>query len=81
MEYLVLTKQINDDHYTFAKFFNGEDEVIDYIQSTPQNKFQRDIRIISQSNLKVTHDFDDEELIDTYIDARNIANTIDEENE
>jgi hypothetical protein len=80
MEYLVLTKQISDDHYTFAKFFNGEDEVIDHIKSTPQDKFQRDIRVISESNLKVTHDFDDEDLIDTYIDVRNAA-TIDEENE
>jgi hypothetical protein len=80
MEYLVLTKQISEDHYTFAKFFKSEDEVVDHIQSTPQDKFQRDIRVISESNLKVTHDFDDEDLIDTYIDVRN-AVMIDEENE
>jgi hypothetical protein len=53
---------------------------VDHIQSTPQDKFQRDIRVISESNLKVTHDFDDEDLIDTYIDVRN-AVMIDEENE
>jgi hypothetical protein len=80
MEYLVLTKPISADHYTYGKFFQSEDEVVDYIQSTPQDKFQRDIRVISESNLKVTHDFDDQDLIDTYVEIRNTA-TIDEENE
>jgi hypothetical protein len=78
--YLVLTKQISEDHYSFGKFFKSEDEVIDHIQSTPQEKFQRDIRIISEKNLKVTNDFDDEDLLDTYVEIRNTV-TIDEENE
>lgn len=80
MEYLVLTKPLETEHYTFAKFFKSEDEVVDYIQSTPQDKFQRDIRIISEENCKVTHDFDDEDLLDTYVDIRT-AVLFDEENE
>ena len=80
MEYLVLTKPLETEHYTFAKFFKSEDEVVDYIQSTPQDKFQRDIRIISEANCKVTHDFDDEDLLDTYVDIRT-AVLFDEENE
>ena len=80
MEYLVLTKPLNTEHYTFAKFFKSEDDVVDYIQSTPQEKFQRDIRVISEANCKVTHDFDDEDLLDTYIDIRTKV-LIDEENE
>ena len=80
MEYLVLTKPINLDHYTFAKFFKSEDEIVDYIQATPQDKFQRDIRVISEANCKVTHDFDDEDLLDTYVEIRATA-LIDEENE
>jgi hypothetical protein len=78
--YLVLTKQISEDNYSFGKFFKTEDEVVDHIQSTPQDKFQRDIRIISEKNLKVTNDFDDEDLLDTYVEIRNTV-TIDEENE
>jgi hypothetical protein len=78
--YLVLTKKINEDYYSFGKFFKNEDEVVDHIQSTPQDKFQRDIRIISEQNLKVTNDFDDDDLLDTYVEIRNTV-TIDEENE
>jgi hypothetical protein len=80
MEYLVLTKPISADHYTYGKFFRNEDEVVDYIQSTPQDKFQRDIRVIAEANCKITHDFDDEDLLDTYVDIRATA-LIDEENE
>ena len=78
--YLVLTKKISEDYYSFGKFFKNEDEVVDHIQSTPQDKFQRDIRIISEQNLKVTNDFDDDDLLDTYVEIRNTV-TIDEENE
>ncbi len=80
MEYLVLTKPISSDYYTFGKFFGNEDEVVDYLQSTPQDKFQRDIRVIAEANCKITHDFDDEDLLDTYVDIRATA-LIDEENE
>lgn len=80
MEYLVLTKPLNKEHYDFARFFRDEDEVIDFIRETPHEGFQRDIRVISGANCRKTTDFDDEDLLDTYVELT-AASTQDEENE
>jgi hypothetical protein len=79
MEYLVLTKPLNLEHYNFAKFFRDEDEVIDFIRETPHEGFQRDIRVISGVNCRKTTDFDDEDLLDTYVELTSIATHTDEE--
>lgn len=79
MEYLVLTKPLNLEHYNFAKFFRDEDEVIDFIRETPHEGFQRDIRVISGANCRKTTDFDDEDLLDTYVELTSIATHTDEE--
>ena len=79
MEYLVLTKPLNLEHYNFAKFFRDEDEVVEYIRATPHEGFQRDIRVISGDNCKQTTDFDDEDLLDTYVELTAIAEHINEE--
>lgn len=73
MEYLVLTKPIEKDHYDFAKFFKDEDEVIKFLSDTPHENFQRDIRILSEESCKKTTEFDDEDLLDTYIELTDIA--------
>ena len=79
MEYLVLTKPLNLEHYDFAKFFKDEDEVIGFIQSTPHEGFQRDIRVISAPNCRKTTDFDDNDLLDTYVELTSIAEHTNEE--
>lgn len=79
MEYLVLTKPLNLEHYNFAKFFRDEDEVIDFIRETPHEGFQRDIRVISGVNCRKTTDFDDEDLLDTYVELTSIATHTNEE--
>ncbi len=79
MEYLVLTKPLNKEHYDFAKFFKDEDEVIGFIQSTPHEGFQRDIRVISAPNCRKTTDFDDNDLLDTYVELTSIAEHTNEE--
>ena len=79
MEYLVLTKPLNKEHYDFAKFFRDEDEVIGFIRETPHEGFQRDIRVISGDNCKQTTDFDDEDLLDTYVELTDIAEHTNEE--
>jgi hypothetical protein len=79
MEYLVLTKPLNLEHYNFAKFFRDEDEVISFIRETPHEGFQRDIRVISGVNCRKTTDFDDEDLLDTYVELTSIATHTDEE--
>ena len=79
MEYLVLTKPLNKEHYDFAKFFKDEDEVIGFIRETPHEGFQRDIRVISGDNCKQTTDFDDEDLLDTYVELTDIAEHTNEE--
>jgi hypothetical protein len=70
MKYLVLTKQLSSDHYTFGKFFDGEDGVIEYLRDRPQDKFEIDVRIIREITLEKTMDFDDQDLIDTYVDLK-----------
>lgn len=79
MEYLVLTKPLNKEHYDFAKFFRDEDEVVEYIRATPHEGFQRDIRVISGMNCKQTTDFDDEDLLDTYVELTTFAEHQNEE--
>ena len=78
MEYLVLTKPLNKEHYDFAKFFKDEDEVIGFIQSTPHEGFQRDIRVISEPNCRKTTDFDDDDLLDTYVELTRIEHSNEE---
>jgi hypothetical protein len=79
MEYLVLTKPLNKEHYDFAKFFRDEDEVVDYIRATPHEGFQRDIRVISGANCQKTTDFDDQDLLDTYVELTTFAEHSNEE--
>ena len=79
MEYLVRTKPLNKEHYDFAKFFRDEDEVVEYIRATPHEGFQRDIRVISGTNCQKTTDFDDEDLLDTYVELTATATHTDEE--
>ncbi len=56
-----------------------EDEVVEYIRATPHEGFQRDIRVISGDNCKQTTDFDDEDLLDTYVELTAIAEHTNEE--
>lgn len=80
MKYLVLTKPLNSEDYNFGKFFDDEDGVINHLRDRPQDKFEVDVRIIREQSIERTMDFDDQDLLDTYIEFTH-ASSPDEENE
>ena len=69
MEYLILTKPVEKDHYDFAKFFQSEGEIVEYIQSSIRGVIKKDIRIISKDIAEEADPFDDEELVGASIGA------------